>query len=219
MGKAITTSNGGRQGGDPLVMTPGGWRPKSKVHFVEPGHHISGKDGRLQKIQGFLYHLNNTPEYTNPYPPGSDPLNGLPDQTGYETGDTSVTPLNGPNPNYNFAIARVRLQGAARTTSPNTRVFFRLWVAVSTDTDLQPGTTYLSTLGSSGADNGLPIFPLPSGSFTDPSGNALQTIPFFATDATGRKTASIFRFRLCSDGRRAYIDEKMKNPQHLLGVF
>jgi hypothetical protein len=136
-------------------------------------------------IQSFLYYLNNTAGYTNPYPPGSDPLNALPDQTGYETGDTSVTPLNGSDPNYNFAIARVRLQGAAGTTSPNTRVFFRLWVAVSTDTDFQPGTTYLSTLGSSGADNGLPIFPLASGSLTDPSGNSLQTIPFFATDSTG----------------------------------
>lgn len=30
-----------------LVLTPGGLRPKSKVHFVEPGHHISGEGGRL----------------------------------------------------------------------------------------------------------------------------------------------------------------------------
>ena len=136
-------------------------------------------------IQSFLYYLNNTDLYTQTYPPGADPLNALPDQTGYETGDTSVTPLNGSNPNYNFAIARVRLQGATGTTSPNTRVFFRLWVAVSTDTDFQPGTTYLSTLGSSGEDSGLPVFPLASGPLTDPSGNTLQTIPFFATDATG----------------------------------
>jgi hypothetical protein len=33
------------------VLTPGGWRPKSKVHFVEPGHHISGEGGRLKIIQ------------------------------------------------------------------------------------------------------------------------------------------------------------------------
>ncbi len=30
-----------------LVLTPGGWRPKSKVHFVPPGHHVSGKGGKL----------------------------------------------------------------------------------------------------------------------------------------------------------------------------
>ncbi|HUJ11436.1 MAG TPA: hypothetical protein VL171_15575 [Verrucomicrobiae bacterium] len=33
-----------------LVLTPGGWRPKSKVHLIEPGHHVSGKGGRLRVI-------------------------------------------------------------------------------------------------------------------------------------------------------------------------
>jgi hypothetical protein len=139
-------------------------------------------------IQSFLYYLNNTPLYTQPYPgAGPDPLNALPNQAGYETGDTSVTPLNGSGQtNYNFAIARVRLQGAAGTTSPNVRVFFRLWVAVSFDTDFQPGTTYYSQLGTSGPDNGLPVFPLASGTgLTDPSGQSVQTIPFFATGDTG----------------------------------
>lgn len=38
-------------GGEELVLTPGGWRPKSKVHFVEPGQHVSGEGGRLAIVQ------------------------------------------------------------------------------------------------------------------------------------------------------------------------
>src|SRR5262249_52200143 len=88
--------------------------------------------------------------------------------------------------NYNFAIARVRLQDAPKAKAKNVRVFFRLWVAQSFDTDFQPSTTYLSTLGTSGQDLGKPVFPLPSGTgLMDPQGNTLQTIPFFATDANG----------------------------------
>jgi hypothetical protein len=34
-----------------LVVTPGGWRPKSQVHRVEPGQHISGKGRRLKIIE------------------------------------------------------------------------------------------------------------------------------------------------------------------------
>lgn len=33
------------------VLTPGGWRPRSKVHFVGPSHHVSGEGGRLKIIQ------------------------------------------------------------------------------------------------------------------------------------------------------------------------
>jgi hypothetical protein len=34
-----------------FVLTPGGWRPKSKVHFVPPGHHVSGKGDRLTIVE------------------------------------------------------------------------------------------------------------------------------------------------------------------------
>ena len=136
-------------------------------------------------IQNLLGYLNSTASFTAPG--GSDPLNALPGQSGYETGDSSVTPLDGSNhQNYNFAIARVRLRGSGGAVAPDTRVFFRLWVAQSFDTDFQPGSTYKSTLGTAGADAGKPVFPLPSGSgLTDPSGNTLQTVPFFATSAAG----------------------------------
>ncbi len=33
-----------------LVLTPGGFRPKSLVHTIEPGHVLDGTDGRLQAI-------------------------------------------------------------------------------------------------------------------------------------------------------------------------
>ncbi len=137
-------------------------------------------------IQSFLGHLNSTAPYTS-FPGATDPLNQLPGQTGYETADTSVTALNGQGKqNYNFAIARVRLRGAAGAQAQNTRVFFRLFVAQSADTDFQPSTTYRSQLGTSGPDANLPVFPLPSDSgLTDPSGQSLQTIPFFATSAAG----------------------------------
>jgi hypothetical protein len=75
-----------------------------------------------------------------------DPLNGLTNQSGYETGLTSVTVLDGAgNQNYNFAIARVRLTSDAQGMpgeALNTRVFFRLWTAPSFDTDYNPNTTY-----------------------------------------------------------------------------
>ena len=134
-------------------------------------------------IQSILSFMNSSAAYTTP---GPDPLNQLPDQTGYETGDTSVTPLNPANQqNYNFAIARVRLQGDG-PSAPSVRMFFRLWVAQSCDTDFQPTTTYPSTPGTSGPDLGLPVFPLASGTgLVDPYGYSIQTIPFFATDAAG----------------------------------
>jgi hypothetical protein len=33
-----------------LILTPGGWRPRSKVHLLKPGQHVSGKGGKLRVI-------------------------------------------------------------------------------------------------------------------------------------------------------------------------
>jgi hypothetical protein len=136
-------------------------------------------------IQSLLGYLNGSSGFTTPG--ASDPLNALPGQSGYETGDSSVTPVDAAHhQNYNFAIARVRLRGTALASAPNVRVFFRLFVAQSCDTDFQPGTTYKSRLGTSGADLNKPVFPLASGTgLTDPNGQSVQTIPFFATDSAG----------------------------------
>jgi hypothetical protein len=136
-------------------------------------------------IQALLGYLNGASAYTTPS--SSDLLNGLPGQTGYETGESSVSPLDASHhQNYNFAIARVRLtsdtQGPASQAN-NVRVFFRLWIAPSFDTDFQPNTTYLS----SPAYPALPANPLPSSASlpADPSGQAIRTTPFFATGKTG----------------------------------
>ncbi|MBV8682864.1 MAG: hypothetical protein JO111_08330 [Caulobacteraceae bacterium] len=137
-------------------------------------------------IQSLIGFLNGNPTFTS-FPGSSDPLNALPGQTGFETADSSVFAL-GPDgvQHFNFAVARVRLRGAPGDQALAVRVFFRLWVAQSFDTDFQPSTTYLSTPGTSGADAGNPIFPLPSGSgLTDPTGQSVQTIPFFATSSSG----------------------------------
>jgi len=139
-------------------------------------------------VQALLAYVNGADAYRVPVPVGSpDPLNGLPEQTGYETGDSSVTPLDSHgNKNYNFAIARVRLrtdqQGSAGEAA-NARVFFRLWIAPSFDTDFEPYTTYLSNPGYPA----LPTNPLPSSASLppDPSGQPIRTNPFFATDSVG----------------------------------
>ena len=135
-------------------------------------------------IQNFIGFLNGSTTYTQPRP--TDLLDNLPGQTGFETADSSVRPTDGAGHTaYNFAIARVRLRGTALDQAANCRVFFRLFVAQSCDTDFQPSTTYKSTQGTSAPDTGHPVFPLPSAVTTDPSGQTLQTTPYFATDING----------------------------------
>jgi hypothetical protein len=123
-------------------------------------------------IQALLGHLNST--YGDPT--GTDPFVGiLPQQTSALSADSSVRPTT-PNPsggtfaNYNFAIARVRLDGAAgESTVKNVRVFFRVFAAETGDTDYQPALTYPSTADAAG----LPGAPL--------VGIGDVTVPFFAT--------------------------------------
>lgn len=138
-------------------------------------------------IQSFIGFLNGSSTYTQPVPATApDPLDNLPGQTGFETADSSVAPTDGAGHTaYNFAIARVRLRGTALDQGANCRVFFRLFVAQSCDTDFQPSTTYKSTQGTSAPDTGHPVFPLASAVTTDPSGQTLQTTPYFATDING----------------------------------
>jgi hypothetical protein len=124
-------------------------------------------------IKALLNHLNST--YSDPSK--TDPFTLFPDQTNALSGDSSVTPtsINPSNPtgtpyaNYNFAVARVRLDGAASSSSgANVRVLFRLFAAQTSDTDFQP-TTYPSTSDT----EGQPLAP--------ELGVGNVTIPFFAT--------------------------------------
>lgn len=131
--------------------------------------------GAYDYVQALLAWLNST--YSNPA--GTDPFDPatgvLPGQTAAYTADSSVTPTTtsggSPHNNYNFALARVRLNGlsGAAAQTDDVRVFFRVWGTQTADTDYQPTTTYLSHLDAAG----LPDYPeLPAGA---------HTIPFFAT--------------------------------------
>jgi hypothetical protein len=135
-------------------------------------------------IQQFLGFLNTT--YGDPG--NADPFSTLlPDQLMAESGDSSVTPLTGnpggnPFINYNFAVARVRLNGSG-SMAPNTKVFFRLFNTQTFDTDYINTNAFVSagdpniTFPSTGAADD-PAVPLPG---TDGNGviNGCS-IPFFA---------------------------------------
>lgn len=49
--KAQPSTGPGKPVTEELVLTPGGWRPVSKVHAIERGHHLSGAGGRLKEIE------------------------------------------------------------------------------------------------------------------------------------------------------------------------
>ena len=124
-------------------------------------------------IQALPTHLNST--YADPT---SNAFAQFPDQSNALSGDSSVTPsrldpanpsVNTPFANYNFAVARVRVNGTANTTTTsNVRVLFRLFATQTSDTDYNT-LTYASTLD---ADQ-QPLAPT--------LGSGDVTIPFFAT--------------------------------------
>ena len=128
-------------------------------------------------ISALIPYLNSN--YGNPN--GPDPFaansNVILNEQYATNGDSSVTPYtivgNQQYTNYNFAVARVRLQGTAGMAgeAKNVRVFFRVWNTQTADTQWDPSSTYLH--------------------LTDRSGNILgpeappdnHTIPFFATES------------------------------------
>ncbi len=136
-------------------------------------------------IKRLLGHLNG-----NFGSPGQDLFASFPDQTNALSGDSSVTPtsIDPSNPtgpglaNYNFAVARVRLDGAPNASSgANVRVLFRLFAAQTGDTDFNL-LTYPSALDP----EGQPLSPQ--------LGFGEVTIPFFATgnyEANGDFTANV----------------------------
>jgi len=139
--------------------------------------------GAYTYITALLNYLNGQASFTNPA--GVDPFSLLPDQSGEGQTDSSVAPLAFSNTfpptfvnNYNFAIARVRMQGSSGTTGEATdvRVFFRVFQSQSPDTDFDPNGTYLSDPDT----KGQPGTPKP--------GAGDSTIPFFATGNAGSET-------------------------------
>jgi Listeria-Bacteroides repeat domain (List_Bact_rpt) len=133
---------------------------------------VNGAYGYAQALIGYLNATFGNPGGTDPFDPTA---NVIPGQQAALTGDSSVTPYttkNGTNHNnYNFAIARVRLQGSQGSVgeADGVKVFFRLWQTQTADTDWNPGYTYLSHTDSSGN----PLWPL--------APSDIHTIPFFAT--------------------------------------
>jgi len=117
-------------------------------------------------ITNLLSNLNSDPAFTDPG--NNNPFTSFPTQTA-ASGDSSVTPTTSGHTNYNFAVARVRLNGPAGTIAQPVKVFFRLFLTQTNDTDYQPATSYASTPDLSG----LPDQPLPA-----PDG---ESIPFFAS--------------------------------------
>ena len=131
-------------------------------------------------IQGVLTYLNDP---TNHFTDGTqDPFtNGtIPDQAldsdsslTLVTVDNSVSPPATYN-NYNFGIARVRFTGSHGSQATPVKVFFRLFITQTSDTDYQPATTYQSNPDNSQGP-ATPLSPLPG---TD-GGGGLVTIPIF----------------------------------------
>ena len=133
-------------------------------------------DGAYTYISALLPWLNanfGDPSQIDPFDANS---NVIPDQQLALNGDSSVTPYTAIGSskltNYNFAIARVRLQGTEGTAgeAQNVKVFFRVWGTQTADTDWNPNETYLHAFDS----NGNIIGP------AAPADN--HTIPFFATN-------------------------------------
>lgn len=138
-----------------------------------PAFTTDSLDGARTYLADLLTFLNGSfgdPSLTDPFDAASSVI---PQQTDALSGDSSVLPnLNflGIHENiYNFAIARVRLNGAVGTVSKPVKVFFRMWQTQSPDTDYQPGSTYKSQPDAVGQ----PGSPLP-----DPDST---TFPFYAT--------------------------------------
>jgi len=134
--------------------------------------------GAYQYIQDLLNYLNSNTSFTTPN--ATDPFTTVfPDQYGANQTDTNVTPITVDfskfpfqfDNNYNFAVARVRLQGSSGTSgeAKDTRVFFRLFASQTSDTDYDINSTYPSKADAAGKP-GSPLV-----------GNGNTTIPFFAT--------------------------------------
>jgi hypothetical protein len=133
----------------------------------------------LNEQEGYLNASFSPP--TDPSVP--DPLDGiLPPQTGALTGDSSVTPGTASEPNYNFAIARVRLKGATgTTTSLGVSVFFRLFSTQTNDTDFIDTPATAAAFDSPNVTYPTSTDGVPSPG-TDMSGTVNGcTLPFFAT--------------------------------------
>jgi hypothetical protein len=122
-------------------------------------------------IQNLIAELNKS--FTDPSTPNT-PFSGIsPDE------DISALNLTGKdlsgNPVYNFALARVHLQG---DTANNVRAFFRLFISSSPDTDFNTATTFRSAVETDSMGNPIAGTLIPMLGFV--TSDMPSTIPFFA---------------------------------------
>jgi hypothetical protein len=167
-------------------------------HFQGAGGPLSlDTTAAYQYVRDVISYFNST--YSDPG--GVDPFSlsspKLPSQEAVYGGDSSVTPASidlGQSPpvalSYNFAIARVRLQGSAGTTgeASDVRVFFRLFTTQTFDTD------YINTSSVVSAGDPNITYPsLPAGSPNAP------TSPLPGTDASGTINGSSLPYFAAAD--------------------
>lgn len=163
-----------------FTVTPGvpgansvAW-PGRSVPFTSGNPTGQDDAGAWAFITQLLSTMNSDTTLTTPSN-SNNPFPSFPTQiitAGGAAGDSSVTPYVAAGStrytSYNFAVARVRLNGPINN-SAQVKVFFRLFITQTSDTDYQPNTSYYSQLDALG----LPVEPLPA-----PDG---ETTPFFAT--------------------------------------
>jgi len=133
---------------------------------------------QLDPLAGFSFIESLLPLLNKNYsdPGGIDPFDSVfPDQSDALTSVSSVIPsvteAGTVYNSYNFAVARVRLNGASLAAAENVRVFFRVFTTLTNDTDYDPTTTYPSNPVSATDNNpGSPQL-----------GVGGATLPFFAT--------------------------------------
>ena len=154
-----------------FAATPGGVPVPGGPSFSTDS--LDGARSYLAALLPWLTAHYGDPTLTDPFDPAA---NVVPMQAGALTGDSSVLPnlhFLGINQNfYNFAIARVRLDGPSGTVADPVKVFFRMWQSQSPDTDYDPSATYARHTDAVGQ----PDWPLPA-----PDGS---TFPFFASGNT-----------------------------------
>lgn len=106
------------------MLTPGGWRPKSKVYHIESGYHLSAEGGRLRKINNITGKaeqdfgvLENKPGNGPDYPANVNVPTGrvLPLGSGWITytywNSPSSTPISYFNTNWTVPPAPATVSG------------------------------------------------------------------------------------------------------------
>jgi hypothetical protein len=140
--------------------------PGIPVPFTTSDHTAQQPGAAQAFMTGVLNHMNGSTQFTDIG--NGNPFAAFPATTA-ASGDSSVSPTVNGVANYNFAVARVRLNGPNGTSASPVKLFFRLFLTQTNDTDYQPATCYASQLDAMG----LPGQPLPA-----PDGS---TTPFFAS--------------------------------------